>query len=115
MTHFDLEKLERYFWRSSNDLLPGFALDRQPGHIVARGKKDALGKLSNFDRYVCRCHRYPYLRVSHLSVPTQLASCRPSHIDDETQSESGERSSHMFHPRGVTQVEHAINLREVPA
>jgi hypothetical protein len=34
---------------------------------------------------------------------------------NETQAESGERSFYMLHPRCVTQVEHAIDLREVPA
>ena len=38
-----------------------------------------------------------------------------SDIDDQPQSESGERRFHVFHPRGVTQVEHAIDLRQVPA
>jgi hypothetical protein len=45
----------------------------------------------------------------------QVCSCRSCHVYDQPQAESGERSFHMFHPRGVTQVEHAIDLREVPA
>ena len=98
MTRFDLKKLQGNFRSSGDDLVAGLTFDCQPRHIVARGKKDALGKLSNFDRYVCRCHRYPYLRVSHLSVPTQLASCGASYIDDEAQAERGECSFHMLHP-----------------
>jgi hypothetical protein len=114
-TRFDFEKLQCYFRCGRDNLIAGLAFDCEPRHIVARSKKDALGKLLNFDCYVCRCHRYPHLRVSHLSVPTQLASCGASYIDDEAQAERGERSFHMFHPRGVAQVEHAIDLREVPA
>ena len=49
MTRFDLEKLQRNFRRSRDDLVPGVALDCQPGYFLARGKKDALGKLFDPD------------------------------------------------------------------
>jgi hypothetical protein len=46
----------------------------------------------------------------------QLASCRPSDIYDQPQAESGEHGLDMLHSgSSVTQVEHAIDLRQVPA
>ena len=36
-------------------------------------------------------------------------------IDDEAQAERGQRCFHLLHSRGVTQVEDASDLRQMPA
>jgi hypothetical protein len=36
-------------------------------------------------------------------------------VDDEAEAESGEGGFDLFHARGVTEVEHAIDLRQMPA
>jgi hypothetical protein len=94
MTSFDLKKLQCHFWCGRDDLIAGIALNCQPGHIAACGKKNALGKLFNFD---LRC------------------LMRQSHVHDQPQAERCERGFDMFHARSVTQVECASDLRQVPA
>jgi hypothetical protein len=47
--------------------------------------------------------------------PDVALLCRPSDIYDQAQAEHGERRLHVFHSRSVTRVEHAVDLRQVPA
>jgi hypothetical protein len=55
VTRFDLEKLQRNFGRSRDDLVPGVELGWKTGYFIARGEKDALGKLFDPDCHVsCR-------------------------------------------------------------
>jgi hypothetical protein len=43
------------------------------------------------------------------------ALCGSRDVDDEAQAERGERRLQLFHSRSVTRVEHAADLRQVPA
>ena len=40
---------------------------------------------------------------------------RAGHVDGEAEAERGEGGFDLFHTRGVAQVEHAGDLRQVPA
>ena len=70
MTRFDLEKLHRNFRRSRDDLVPGVELGRQTGYFIARGEKDALGKLFNSDCYMRGGHRYHPLSCHAMPTPS---------------------------------------------
>ena len=70
MTRFDLEKLKRNFGRSRDDLVPGVELGCQTGYFIARGEKDALGKLFNSDCYMRGGHRYHPLSCHAMPTPS---------------------------------------------
>jgi hypothetical protein len=79
---------------------------------------DIVAKLTGDDR--CRLNRFTltgYARsfAGIIGSRTVTYSRRARHVDDQPQTESGERSFDMLHSRGVTQVEQATDLRQVPA
>ena len=52
---------------------------------------------------------------SELVYPFMKQSRGPRYVDDEPQAERGKGGLHLLHSRGVTQVEYASDLREMPA